>query len=132
MSLVLRDVFFSLLIFGIKRKNLWPGCCFQRPGAPSPGNLITSRKNRLAYTLIFGLTVETVFLIIFEPDSVPLAIPLSYINWDSFGMGWITRKILAINFYAIFVPIWHHLGGQVGTILASKLAQVGVQDALGS
>ena len=95
-------VIFSLLIFGIKRKNLWPGCCFQRPGAPSPGNLITSRKNRLAYTLIFGLTVETVFLIIFEPDSVPLAIPLSYINWDSFGMGWITRKILAINFYAIY------------------------------
>ena len=37
-----------------------------------------------------------------------------------------------INFYTILAPMWHHLGGQVGTILASKIAQVGAQDAQGS
>ena len=34
--------------------------------------------------------------------------------------------------YTMLAPTWHHLRSQVGAILASKIAQVGAQDALGS
>ena len=37
-----------------------------------------------------------------------------------------------IDFYTISAPIWLHLGCQVGTIIAFKIAQVGAQDAPGS
>ena len=95
-------LFIFLIFFSNKRKNLAPNCCWSLPGCPSPGNLLTSRKNRHQFVLAFSLTIETVTFIIFKPDNVPLAIPLSYVNWDSFSMGWVTRKIVAVNFYALY------------------------------
>ena len=96
-------IFLTLtLLFLTKRKNACLGCLNGYFGIASPGNLLTSRRHRWAYVLAFGITIETITNIIFNPDQVPLAYPLALIDWDSFSMGWITRKILAINFYMIY------------------------------
>ena len=91
-----------LLLLLTKRKNACISCFNGFFAVASPGNLLTSRRNRWTYVLAFGITLETIANIIFQPDLVPLAYPLAYVDWGSFGMGWILRKIVAINFCMIY------------------------------
>ena len=94
----------SIIVYGSMLIRL---CRRQKHIVPTIGDLMSSRKHRYQIVLGYAIMVQTVFDIIFLPDQVPLAMPLSFINWGGFRMGWIIRKICAINFYCgVYLPLF--------------------------